>query len=256
MEGKKDFGEKLEAFFAGKGFYIVLLLSAAVIGVSIWLMFFGSGTDVEDSTGMEGSSMEQASAQQTGGLIEAMKETTPTATPQPTSAPTPQPEAPAVNPEAGLNVPGETEETGLTESMEETLEFLWPVSGAVERGYSMEALLYDRTMADWRTHNGYDIAAELGTKVSAVADGTVSNVYTDDLYGTVVEIDHPNGLRSVYANLAAVPTVVIGQQVSAGETIGAVGDTALGEIGEACHLHFAMEEAGSSIDPALWLPMG
>lgn len=256
MEGKKNFGEKLEAFFAGKGFYIVLLLSAAVIGVSIWLMVSGSGADVEHSTGMEGSYMHQASAQQSSGAIEAMKETVPTATPLPTSAPTPQPEAPAVNPEAGLKEPGDAAETGPVESTEETLVFVWPVDGAVERGYSMEALLYDRTMADWRTHNGYDIAAELGTKVSAVADGVVSSVYTDDLYGTVVEIEHPNGVSSVYANLAAVPTVVIGQSVSSGETIGSVGDTALGESGEVCHLHFAMEQGGSSIDPALWLPMG
>lgn len=254
MEGKKDFGEKLEAFFAGKGFYIVLLLSAAVIGVSIWLMFSGSGTDVENSTGMEGNTMTQASARQSGGVIEAMKETTTTATPSPTSAPTPQPVAPTVDSETGLNQPHEDAETGPAEPVEETLTFVWPLSGTVERGYSMEALLYDRTMGDWRTHNGYDIAAELGAKVAAVADGTVSSVRTDDLYGTVVEIDHPNGLRSIYANLAAVPTVVMGQGVTAGQVIGAVGDTALGETGEVCHLHFAMERGGSSIDPALWLP--
>ena len=42
--------------------------------------------------------------------------------------------------------------------------------------------------------------------------------------------------------------------VSAGTVIGSVGDTALGEIGEVCHLHFAMEQGGSSVDPALWLP--
>lgn len=256
MEGKKDFGEKLEAFFAGKGFYIVLLLSAAVIGTSIWLMISGSRTDVENNTGMETVSMTQAAAQQPGDVLEAMKKTD--ATPAPTSAPTPEPQAPEVNPGVGLNQPGETAgagETAAAETVEETIVFVWPLSGAVERGYSMEALLYDRTMADWRTHDGWDIAAELGAKVSAVGPGIVSNVYADDLMGTVVEIDHPNGLRSVYANLAAVPTVVMGQQVSAGETIGSVGDTALSEVGEACHLHFAMEQGDSSVDPALWLPM-
>jgi len=254
MEGKKGFSAKLEAFFAGKGFYIVLLLSAAVIVTSVWLMFSGSGADVENSTGMEVSSVAQAAAEPNTGLVEAMKTTN--STPVPNSAPTPVPEKPAVDPEAGLKEPGADSETAnAEETMEETLTFSWPVSGAVERGYSMEALLYDRTMADWRTHNGWDVAAELGTKVSAVANGTVSGVYADDLYGTVVEIDHPNGLRSIYANLAAVPTVVVGQQVTAGQVIGSVGDTALGEIGEVCHLHFAMEQGGVSVDPALWLPM-
>lgn len=255
MEGKKDFSAKLEAFFAGKGFYIVLLLSAAVIGTSVWLMISGSGADVENSTGMENVSMMQAAAEQPHEVLEAMKHTT--ATPVPTSAPTPVPQAPAVDPGAPMNHPGATEApdgAAGTAAVEETLAFVWPLTGAVERGYSVEALLYDRTMADWRTHSGWDIAAELGAKVAAVADGTVSGVYADDLLGTVVEIDHPNGLRSVYANLAAVPTVVMGQQVSAGTVIGSVGDTALGEIGEVCHLHFAMEQGGNSVDPALWLP--
>ena len=53
MEGKKDFGEKLEEFFAGKGFYIVLLLCAVLIGTSIWLMANGSRADVETGTGGE-----------------------------------------------------------------------------------------------------------------------------------------------------------------------------------------------------------
>ena len=249
MEGKKDFGEKLEAFFAGKGFYIVLLLSAAVIAGSVWLMFTGSRADV-DNTGMEQSYMANAAAEQNGALIEAMKQTVPT--PVPTSAPTPKPEMPAVSRTGAADV-AETEETM---EHEEPLIFHWPVSGTVERGYSMEALLYDRTMADWRSHNGWDIAAELGAQVAAVANGTVSRVYADDLYGTVVEIQHPNGVRSVYANLAAVPTVVTGQQVSVGDIIGAVGDTALGEIGEVCHLHFAMEDGNGNVDPAQWLTMG
>ena len=51
MEEKKSFGESLEAFFAGKGFYIVLFLCVAVIGVSAWAMLTGKGTDVEDGAG-------------------------------------------------------------------------------------------------------------------------------------------------------------------------------------------------------------
>ena len=35
-------GKKLEGFFTGKGFYIVLFLCAAVIGVSAWMMAAGN----------------------------------------------------------------------------------------------------------------------------------------------------------------------------------------------------------------------
>ena len=37
-------GKRLERFFAGKGFYIVLFLCAAVIGVSAWVMADGNET--------------------------------------------------------------------------------------------------------------------------------------------------------------------------------------------------------------------
>ena len=35
-------GKKLEGFFTGKGFYIVLFLCAAVIGLSAWMMAAGN----------------------------------------------------------------------------------------------------------------------------------------------------------------------------------------------------------------------
>ena len=41
-------GGWLEAFFTGKGFYIVLFLCAAVIGASAWMMAAGNGTMAED----------------------------------------------------------------------------------------------------------------------------------------------------------------------------------------------------------------
>lgn len=62
MEEKKNLGEKLGTFFAGKGYYIVLLLSAAVIATSIWLMAAGSRANVEDETGMDPETITNASA--------------------------------------------------------------------------------------------------------------------------------------------------------------------------------------------------
>ena len=47
MEEKKGFSKKLNAFFAGKGFYIVLLLCAVLVGTSFWLVGRGSRADVE-----------------------------------------------------------------------------------------------------------------------------------------------------------------------------------------------------------------
>ena len=109
-------------------------------------------------------------------------------------------------------------------------------------------------MGDWRTHSGLDITADLGAKVLATANGTVSAVYQDDLMGTVVEIDHGDGLVSLYANLTEAPTVSAGDAVTTGAVIGSVGQTAAAESGQTTHLHFAMYQDDTPVDPAGYLP--
>jgi len=248
MEKSGNSGRRLEAFFAGKGFYIVLFLCAAVIGVSAWILMTDSGTDVEFPI---------------GELSETVAEARESAAPAPVPLETePEDPEPLVRPETL------SEESTAAEPVQEETQpvwapaapastpalFVWPVNGPVEAPYAMTWLRYDNTMADWRTHDGLDIAAALGEHVLAVSGGTVQSVYTDDLYGVTVVIDHGDGLVSRYANLAETPTVYAGSVVSAGEVIGAVGDTALCETGEVTHLHLSMSLGGESVDPGDYLP--
>ena len=257
MDKKKSFGEGLEAFFAGKGFYIVLFLCVSVIGVSAWAMLTGRETDV-DNSGLDITLEENDESVQTGKTdypVVTEPVPTPAPKPQPSAAveipsepvptpdPTPVPEAPSPAPEP------EPETSTASADI-----FIWPISGEIENGYSMTALVYNRTMRDWRTHDGVDLAAELGAQVKSAGSGVVSDVYEDDLYGTTVVIDHGAGLVSTYSNLASVPTVAAGDSVITGQVIGSVGDTALCEIGEVTHLHFSMSLNGESIDPTEYLP--
>ena len=48
-----------------------------------------------------------------------------------------------------------------------------PLDGTTVTVFSMTELMYDQTMADWRTHNGVDIQAAEGDAVKTAADGTV-----------------------------------------------------------------------------------
>ena len=132
--------------------------------------------------------------------------------------------------------------------------FAWPVKGTLISEYSVEALAYDATMGDWRTHSGIDISAELGAQVVSAAAGTVIDVVQDDFMGTTVYLDHGSGLTSCYANLAAVPTVEIGDTVRAGDVLGSVGKTAIAESALPAHLHFEMAQDGSPVDPTDYLP--
>ena len=115
-------------------------------------------------------------------------------------------------------------------------------------------LAYDETMGDWRTHHGLDISAQLGTEVCSISTGTVEAVYDDDLMGTTVVIDHGGGIKSIYSNLAAKPTVVVGDTVKPGTVIGAVGETALAESGRPPHLHLEMSKGDYIVDPLQYLP--
>ena len=238
MEQKKGPGQRLGEFFSEKGFYIVLLLSTAVIATSVWLMF-GEEAKVEEPL---------VAAEAAAAIKPALPREKPTVTIEPV--------APQVEQELDTAAAEEETSEAVWNEEEESLPlyFIWPVSGVLERGHSRDVLLYDRTMADWRTHDGWDIQANLGGHVLAAADGSVSAVYRDDLYGTTVEISHGNGLVSCYANLAETPTVAVGDTVQVGDVIGAVGETALCEVGEAYHLHFAMKLNGQSADPADFLP--
>lgn len=128
-----------------------------------------------------------------------------------------------------------------------------PLIGETLAAFSMDELQYSETMGDWRTHDGMDIAAAPGTQVCAASAGTVIDVRDDDLMGTTVVISHDGGYDTIYANLQTVPTVEIGDYVTAGQVIGSVGSTALGESALAPHLHFGVTKDGEYVDPAEFL---
>ena len=58
-----------------------------------------------------------------------------------------------------------------------------PVSGRILNAYSGDELVYNKTLGDWRTHNGIDYAAAKGEKVSAPAAGKVTLAGADGKLG-------------------------------------------------------------------------
>ena len=111
------------------------------------------------------------------------------------------------------------------------------------------------TMNDYRTHSGLDIEADVGTPVSAFAEGTVSDIYTHPFMGHCLEVTHTGGLVSKYMNLGeTLPEgVEVGAKVFGGQTIGTIGDSASLEAADAPHLHFEVFCDGSPVDPIDYL---
>ncbi len=237
-------GKRLESFLSGKGFYIVLFLCAAVIGVSAWMVAAGNETMREDVL-------------QTGaGFNDEPQVETVIIPARPESEPVLQP-AQAEDEPAEAAVPAEVSiPTGNMDSVPVAAAapvFSWPVSGELSRAYSGERLVFDPTMQDWRVHEGIDILAAPGTEVRAACAGSVESVRHDDMLGTVVTLRHSDGSRTVYANLEDSPAVSEGQWIEAGQSLGAVGRSALCEVGQEAHLHFAMQVDGSPVDPMNYL---
>lgn len=267
MKDKKSFTRQISDFLAGKGFYVVLFICTAIIGLSAWILLsVGNITDNSNTDGVVSTSMTGQEVMGTPNDIadayasdaaDSTDETSPAAatpSPTPSASPSSKPSASPTPDKTPSNNASSAPEDKTEEVMAKPLVFVWPLMGDIEVMYSVDELLYNKTMADWRTHDAIDIAGMLGAKVMAAADGTVVDVYADDLLGTTVVIDHGNGLQSIYANLAKTPVVSTGDKVAMGAVIGAVGNTALGESNEIMHLHFAITKDGNPVDPSKYLP--
>lgn len=252
MNNKRTWLEKLSDFISGKGFYLVVLICVAAIALSGWYLVQGVRGGLDETLDQPASG--SAAIRETPSAAPAPKPTAKPAEPSPLPSARPS-KPPAISAPPASQAPAPSAAPVPT-AAPAPLVFTWPVKGAVDAPFAVETLAYNETMGDWRTHSGMDIAAGVGTKVLAAANGTVSALYQDDLMGTVVEIDHGDGLVSQYANLAETPTVAVGDTVTTGAVIGSVGRTAAAESGQAAHLHFAMYQDDIAVDPAGYLPEG
>lgn len=200
---------------------------AAGIGGYFWL-FGGSGS--------EETSQEEASGP-------AVIREDPVITPEPVEEiPDVEEEVPASMPEESVTV----EVPVVAQAPEPVVQ---PLEGEVVTAFSVDELLYSPTMDDWRIHDGVDIAAQEGDSVVSASAGTVLSVTEDALLGTTVVIDHGNGVEATYASLQEGPMVTAGEEVSAGQIIGAVGTTAASEAAQGPHLHFSVTKDGDAMDP-------
>lgn len=125
----------------------------------------------------------------------------------------------------------------------------WPLSrgaGRISSNYGYRRDPFNRRV---RHHDGTDISARQGTVVRATAKGVVRKAEYVSYLGNTIEIDHGNGMRTVFAHLSAMD-VRPGQTVGRGDAIGRVGSTGRST---GPHLHYEVHVSGRPVDPAKYL---
>jgi len=118
-----------------------------------------------------------------------------------------------------------------------------PVSGIITSRFGATESIRDHA------HKGIDIGAPNGTKIKAAADGTVKYSGWMSGYGNLVIISHGNGIETYYAHCSKL-YVSKGEEITAGDTIGAVGSTG---YSTGNHLHFEIRKNGAQINPQKYL---
>ena len=138
-----------------------------------------------------------------------------------------------------------------------TTTFVVPMKNAtIAKDYSGTELQFNETLKQWEIHKAIDFLAGDDLNVYVINDGTVSNIYTNYLEGTVIEVSHKNGLVSIYKSLNKDVNVAIGDKISAGNVIGAVAESMAQELKSGAHLHFEMKKDGKLVNPNDYLDLG
>lgn len=123
------------------------------------------------------------------------------------------------------------------------IDLIRPVSGTISSRFGANSSIRRSS------HTGLDIATSSGTPIVAAASGTVSFAGYKGSYGNLLVISHGNGVQTYYAHCSRLYASV-GQTVSQGETIAAVGSTG-NSTGP--HLHLEVRVDGVAYNPQNYL---
>ncbi len=213
-------------FFSGKGFYMVLAGCLIAVGVAAW-----SAVDaVKNYTEAPSYSDEPQSynSSETPKVEEPVQN-------EVSDQPYSEPEKPS-------------DDSKPTDTSPVATYFVMPLSGNISKGYDSKTLQYSETFGDIRLHLGLDIEGEIGASIVACGDGIVDKIYNDAALGTVIEINHGNGLVAKYCGMDETVLVKEKQQVTPNQKLGTLGGVP-NESADSTHLHFEMYKNGVIVSP-------
>ena len=136
----------------------------------------------------------------------------------------------------------------LDDASGENVPDMWPILGPIASGFGQRI---DPVLGEGvgEFHKGVDIGSPDGTPVHAPAAGRVVVAGMENGYGREIEIDHGNGIRTLYGHLSGF-NVADGQNVVKGQVIGYVGHS--GKT-TGSHLHYEVQVHNTAVNPHKYL---
>lgn len=125
---------------------------------------------------------------------------------------------------------------------------VYPTSKNILKEYSGDNPVFSKTLNDWRVHNGVDLAAEQGSKVKAITNGKVKEIWNDPLLGTTMVIEHEGGFTAYYSGLGETTLVNVDDNVESGQEIASINDVPC-EAADGYHLHLSIKKDEKFINP-------
>lgn len=122
----------------------------------------------------------------------------------------------------------------------DNIRFKWPVQGVITSKFG-------RRWGEF--HYGLDVAANMGTPVTAAAGGMVTFAGWRGTYGKAVIIKHDETYTTLYAHNSEI-LVQEGEWVASGQTIAKIGSTGRST---GPHLHFEVHQNEKALDPLRFL---
>lgn len=237
----------IKAFFREKGLYLIclaLVFAATAAGI------LALRSLVNNLTGLGGSGQQALQEEEPWDQPDTTVTNPASDVPEPTSAPSAAPSAPASSSGASsgsADASSAPAAAAAPSASDANSSALWRNKPVAE--FSGNELVYNETLADWRTHNGADYAAAAGDEVTPVCAGKVTAATQDALWGGVVEITAQDGTVWRYCGLGE-PAVKTGDSVAVSDVLGTVGTIPAEAHGEP-HIHLECLREGQYQQPAI-----
>lgn len=119
----------------------------------------------------------------------------------------------------------------------------------VMRVFSSDSMMRSGVTGMWSVHPAVDFSADTGAPVVAMAPGRILEIGVQQINGTWIAIEHTGGYVSCYASLSLLGALKPGDPVSAGQTVGFIGNSHMEETDLGPHLHLSVTKDGTPVDP-------